>query len=36
MAAPIMCPECGWTGSESDLAEGQQCPVCDANVEFVD
>jgi hypothetical protein len=39
MADPVMCPECGWTGTERDLddpAGVQQCPVCDTNVEFVE
>ncbi len=39
MTEPVMCPECGWTGTERDLdveAGVKQCPVCDTNVEFVD
>jgi len=39
MPEPVMCPECGWTGTRSDLDRSedvQQCPVCDTNVEFVD
>lgn len=36
MAEPIMCPECGWTGTEDALDADQQCPVCDTNVGFVD
>lgn len=36
MADPIMCPECGWTGTEPDLDAEQSCPVCATNVEFVD
>jgi len=39
MVEPVMCPECGWTGTERDLdveAGVKKCPVCDTNVEFVD
>ncbi|QSG09833.1 hypothetical protein HSR122_2457 [Halapricum desulfuricans] len=39
MTEPVMCPECGWTGTEAELehADGvEQCPVCDTNIEFVE
>ncbi len=39
MAEPVMCPECGWTGTQADLNQSesvQQCPVCDTNVEYIE
>lgn len=36
MSAPILCPECGWTGEESDLNGDRQCPVCAEVIEFVE
>ena len=37
----VLCPDCGWTGDESDQIdiEGEdtpQCPVCSEDVQFVD
>jgi predicted Zn-ribbon and HTH transcriptional regulator len=25
---PMQCPDCGWTGDASGLAEGGRCPAC--------
>ena len=39
MGEPVMCPECGWTGTEQDLdatGDVHQCPICDTDVEIVD
>lgn len=36
---PVLCPECGWTGTTDDLETIQgveSCPVCDTDIEFVD
>lgn len=36
---PILCPECGWTGTQADLdstEEATTCPACDTNIEFVE
>lgn len=38
-ADPVLCPDCGWSGSRDDLdasAGVESCPVCDTDVEFVD
>jgi predicted RNA-binding Zn-ribbon protein involved in translation (DUF1610 family) len=38
-SAPVLCPECGWTGQEVDLVfeDGDhQCPVCAEVIEFVE
>lgn len=37
----VLCPDCGWTGDESDQIdiageETPQCPVCSEDVQFVD
>ena len=37
----VLCPDCGWTGEESELVETEemdapQCPVCSEDVQFVD
>jgi predicted RNA-binding Zn-ribbon protein involved in translation (DUF1610 family) len=35
---PVLCPDCGWTGTRSELDEGDEvhnCPVCDTDIEFV-
>jgi len=36
MTEPVLCPDCGWTGTKADLEEGGNCPVCTQNIEFVD
>ena len=31
MGEPVLCPDCGWTGQESDIESENgdyQCPVC--------
>jgi len=36
---PVLCPECGWTGTVDDLAldDGtRQCPVCAEAIEFIE
>jgi len=35
MPEPLLCPDCGWTGTESDTDDGD-CPVCSKTVEFVE
>lgn len=35
MAEPLLCPECGWSGTETKLEDGD-CPVCAASIEFID
>jgi hypothetical protein len=32
MGDPVLCPDCGWTGEETDLDAGD-CPVCATDVE---
>jgi uncharacterized Zn finger protein (UPF0148 family) len=35
----VLCPECGWTGTENDLVreDGErQCPICAGAIEFVE
>ncbi|MDG5778703.1 hypothetical protein VB773_08095 [Haloarculaceae archaeon H-GB2-1] len=36
---PILCSNCGWTGTRSEL-DGEDpdytCPLCETDVEFVD
>ncbi|WP_269814463.1 hypothetical protein [Halorussus litoreus] len=35
----VLCPDCGWTGSKSELdadAGVHSCPICDTDIEFVD
>jgi hypothetical protein len=37
----VLCPDCGWTGDESEQIELEtedtpQCPVCSEDVQFVD
>jgi uncharacterized protein (DUF983 family) len=37
MSEPVLCPDCGWTGTTDDFDDGvDQCPVCETNIEFVD
>lgn len=34
-----LCPECGWTGRQSDLDESEgeyACPICDTDIEIVE
>lgn len=36
---PVLCPECGWSGIQSDLVavdDTLECPVCAENIELVD
>jgi predicted RNA-binding Zn-ribbon protein involved in translation (DUF1610 family) len=33
MGEAYMCPECGWTGMESNLDAGHECPACGAHVD---
>lgn len=35
----VLCPECGWTGSEDELVRedgDHECPVCAEAIEFVE
>ncbi len=39
MAETVLCPDCGWTGTNSELDENDgvhACPICDTDIEFVD
>ena len=38
MSEPILCPECGWTGTvEEAAADGaQRCPICETDIEIVE
>ena len=39
MSDSILCPDCGWTGHQSDMdasAGVHSCPICDTDIEFVD
>lgn len=34
----VLCPDCGWTGNESELDEdgdGYSCPICNVDIGFV-
>ena len=36
---PILCPECGWTGTAEQQVrkdDQRQCPVCAETVEYVE
>ena len=38
---PILCPDCGWSGTVSELESDEgngtyQCPACDAEIKVVE
>ena len=38
MAEPVLCPDCGWTGTTDNFeaSEDKRCPLCSTDIEFVD
>jgi len=39
MTDPVLCSECGWTGTQSDLdaTDGvESCPLCDTDIEIIE
>lgn len=39
MAEPVLCPDCGWTGTTEDFEDDPnqpRCPLCATDIEFVE